>query len=273
MPFVNTNNAQIYYETHGEGSPIVLAHGAGGNTLVWWQQIAHFAADYKVVAFDHRGWGRSKCAPEHKHARHFAADMQAVMDAAGVDRAAIVCQSMGGWTGMQFTLANPARVSCLVLSGTPGGVQTPCRNRSARCPRTQPHHRPRPPRPLERASPGTRSRRLRQEPGFGIPLPPAFRPEPAHRRHRHRRHRRITGRARRLQHPHSHGRGRSGPHIPARSPERSLAGHPRRPAPHRQRSRPLPLLRDPQRVQHRRKRLHRQAQRLNYESKLLCQGI
>ena len=125
MPFVNTDNAKIYYETHGEGSPIVLAHGAGGNTLVWWQQIAHFARRHTVLAFDHRGWGRSQCAPEHKHARYFADDMRAVMDDAGVERAAIVCQSMGGWTGMQFTLAHPDRVSCLVLSGTPGGVQTP----------------------------------------------------------------------------------------------------------------------------------------------------
>ena len=125
MPFVNTDNAKIYYETHGEGPPVVLAHGAGGNTLVWWQQIAHFARRHKVVAFDHRGWGRSQCAPEHKHARYFADDMRAVMDDAGVERAAVICQSMGGWTGMQFTLANPERVSCLVLSGTPGGVQTP----------------------------------------------------------------------------------------------------------------------------------------------------
>lgn len=125
MPFVKTDNAEIYYEVHGEGSPIVLAHGAGGNTLVWWQQIAHFARLHKVVAFDHRGWGRSKCQPERKRARYFADDMRAVMDAAGVERAAMVCQSMGGWTGMQFTLANPERVSCLILSGTPGGVQTP----------------------------------------------------------------------------------------------------------------------------------------------------
>ncbi len=125
MPFVNTENAQIYYETYGEGSPVVLAHGAGGNTLVWWQQIPHFARRHKIVAFDHRGWGRSQCAPEHKHARHFADDLRAVMDAAAVERAAIICQSMGGWTGMQFTLESPERVSCLVLSGTPGGVLTP----------------------------------------------------------------------------------------------------------------------------------------------------
>lgn len=125
MPFVNTDSAKIYYETHGEGLPIVLAHGAGGNTLVWWQQIAHFAGDYKVVAFDHRGWGRSRCEPENKHARYFADDMRAVMDDAGVERAAVVCQSMGGWTGMHFTLAHQARVSCLVLSANPGGIHVP----------------------------------------------------------------------------------------------------------------------------------------------------
>ena len=125
MPFISADNAEIYYEAHGEGTPVVLAHGAGGNTLVWYQQIAHFARRHKVIAFDHRGWGRSRCEPQYKHARYFAEDMRAVMDAAGVERAAIVCQSMGGWTGMQFALANPERVACLVLSGTPGGVQTP----------------------------------------------------------------------------------------------------------------------------------------------------
>ena len=192
MPFVNTDNAKIYYETHGEGPPVVLAHGAGGNTLVWYQQIAHFARRHKVVAFDHRGWGRSQCAPEHKHARYFADDMRAVMDDAGVERAAVICQSMGGWTGMQFTLANPERVSCLVLSGTPGGVQTPSVIKSARSPYPQPHDRPRPPDTVERAAPRARSRRLRQEPGYGVPVPPAFRAEPTHRRHWHRRDRRLT---------------------------------------------------------------------------------
>ena len=161
MPFVNTDNAKIYYETHGEGPPVVLAHGAGGNTLVWWQQIAHFARRHKVLAFDHRGWGRSQCAPEHKHARYFADDMRAVMDDAGVERAAVICQSMGGWTGMQFTLANPERVSCLVLSGTPGGVQTPSvvKAREARARgRTIDLDRP---DPMERAAPRPSTRRLR----------------------------------------------------------------------------------------------------------------
>ncbi len=131
---VQTENAEIYYESHGEGPAIVLAHCAGGNSLVWWQQVVHFAPTHRVIAFDHRGWGRSRCELGHRRASHFAADMRAVMDDAGVERAAVVCQSMGGWTGMQFALANPERVSCLVLSCSPAGVQTPAAIRAMQTP-------------------------------------------------------------------------------------------------------------------------------------------
>jgi pimeloyl-ACP methyl ester carboxylesterase len=77
------------------------------------------------VSFDHRGFGRSTCAPADFHAREFAGDLRAILDAAGIERAALVCQSMGGWTGLRAALQFPQRVSALVLSGTPGGVFTP----------------------------------------------------------------------------------------------------------------------------------------------------
>jgi pimeloyl-ACP methyl ester carboxylesterase len=125
MPFVERAQATIYYEVCGEGPPLVLVHGAGGNTLVWWQQVPHFARRYRVLIFDHRGFGRSRCEPGAEQGRHFAADLSAVLDAAGIDRAALVCQSMGGWTGMQLALAEPERVAALVLSGTPAGIYTP----------------------------------------------------------------------------------------------------------------------------------------------------
>jgi pimeloyl-ACP methyl ester carboxylesterase len=125
MPVVERDHARLYYETHGDGPPLVLAHGAGGNTLVWWQQVPYFAHRCRVVSFDHRGFGRSTCAAGDEQARHFAADLAAILDAAGVERAALVCQSMGGWTGLQLALAQPQRVTALVLSGTPAGVLTP----------------------------------------------------------------------------------------------------------------------------------------------------
>jgi pimeloyl-ACP methyl ester carboxylesterase len=70
------------------------------------------------VAFDHRGFGRSTCAPEAIDPRHFASDLEAILDAAGVRRAALVCQSMGGWTGLPFAIAHPERSAALVLAGT-----------------------------------------------------------------------------------------------------------------------------------------------------------
>lgn len=125
MGMVNSGDANLHYEVHGAGPPLVLAHGAGGNTLSWWQQIPYFARTHRVIVFDHRGFGRSTCAPDHVHPSHFAADLAAILDAEKIERATLVCQSMGGWTGLTFALRHPARVAALVLAGTPAGMNPP----------------------------------------------------------------------------------------------------------------------------------------------------
>lgn len=129
MPSIESQGASLHYEVHGLAEPrartIAFVHGSGGNAVSWWQQVAHFAPRYRVVTFDHRGFGRSRCAPAALDPSLFAADLAAIFDAAGVDRAALVCQSMGGWTGMPFALSHPERTAALVLAGTPGGVATP----------------------------------------------------------------------------------------------------------------------------------------------------
>ena len=126
MPHVESGTAKIYYELHGDDGPaIVFAHGAGGNTAIWWQQVPHFARSHRVVTFDHRRFGRSTCPSDDFHPRHFPGDLLAILDACGIDRAALVCQSMGGWTGVRTALEHPERVACLALCGTPGGIVTP----------------------------------------------------------------------------------------------------------------------------------------------------
>jgi pimeloyl-ACP methyl ester carboxylesterase len=124
VPNVKSHDASIYYEIHGEGSPLVLAHGAGGNTQIWWQQVPYFSSRYRVVTFDHRCFGRSICPPESFKPEFFGDDLIAVLDAEGIDRISLVCQSMGGWTGLRMALEHPERLSCLVLCGTPGGIVT-----------------------------------------------------------------------------------------------------------------------------------------------------
>ena len=125
MPSVETQGASIYYEVTGEGPAIVFAHGAGGNRLSWWQQVKAFEASHRVIRFDHRSFGRSRCDADAFHPKYFPGDVAAILDAEGIDRAALVCQSLGGWSGMAFTLASPERVACLVLCDTPGGIAHP----------------------------------------------------------------------------------------------------------------------------------------------------
>jgi 3-oxoadipate enol-lactonase len=119
MPEVQSAGASLHYQTWGEGPVVVFAHGAGGNRLSWWQQIPVFARSHRVLAFDHRGFGRSRC--DEFQPREFVADLETVLAAEGIERCALVCQSMGGWTGLPFALRHPGRVSALVLACTPGG--------------------------------------------------------------------------------------------------------------------------------------------------------
>ena len=122
MPYAVSGDAKLYYQCAGAGPALVFAHGAGGNAASWWQQTPAFMARYRVLSFDHRGFGRSSCTDFN--ARHFDTDLLAVLDAAGIDRAAIVCQSMGGWTGVRMAALHPERVAALVLANTPGAVFT-----------------------------------------------------------------------------------------------------------------------------------------------------
>jgi len=124
VPYVKNREAKIYYEVHGSGKTLVLAHGAGGNTGIWWQQVPHFSTAHRVVTFDHRCFGRSICPPESFNPASFGDDLVAILDAEGIDRVALVCQSMGGWTGMRMALDHRDRLSSLVLCGTPGGIVT-----------------------------------------------------------------------------------------------------------------------------------------------------
>jgi pimeloyl-ACP methyl ester carboxylesterase len=124
MPYIATEKAELYYEVHGESGPTVtFAHGGGGNTLEWFQQVPAFlAAGYRALLFDQRGWGRSACAVDDMRFDYFPTDALAVMDAAGVAQTAIVSHAIGGWTAMATAIAAPERIACIVMSASGGGI-------------------------------------------------------------------------------------------------------------------------------------------------------
>lgn len=121
MSFVNSHGVDIYYESHGESKDtIVLAHGMGGNAAIWFNQVAEFCKDYRVIAFDHRYFARSKCSVDLFDPTKFPDDVMAIMDQEDIEAAVFICQSMGGWTGSQMAINHEERVKGLIMSHTPG---------------------------------------------------------------------------------------------------------------------------------------------------------
>jgi 3-oxoadipate enol-lactonase len=103
-----------YHEVTGDGPAVVLVHAGICDSRMWEPQWASLAAAHRLVRIDLRGFGRSPLPPEpFAHAR----DVLAVMDAAGVERAALVGASMGGRVVLEAALAAPERVTALVLAG------------------------------------------------------------------------------------------------------------------------------------------------------------
>ena len=113
-------DAEIHYEATGEGPPIIFAHGLGGNPLSWWQQIPHFAARHTCIAFAHRGFPPSSAVAGDRAPDAYADDLAALIDHLHLDKVALVAQSMGGWTCLEYALRAPAKVRALVMASTSG---------------------------------------------------------------------------------------------------------------------------------------------------------
>ncbi|HJZ60894.1 MAG TPA: alpha/beta hydrolase [Miltoncostaeaceae bacterium] len=105
-------------ESAGDGSPVLLLHGLSATRrYVLHGSTALERSDRRVVGFDARGHGESDPAPDPAAYRYadMADDAIAVLDAAGIDRAALVGQSMGAATAVRVALEHPERVGALVL--------------------------------------------------------------------------------------------------------------------------------------------------------------
>ena len=97
------DGTRLHAEIFGppDGYPIVLAHGITCTMQAWAYQIADLANDYRVIAFDHRGHGRSGVPRRNGYSlKHLAADLDSVLEAtlAPHERAVLAGHSMGGIT-------------------------------------------------------------------------------------------------------------------------------------------------------------------------------
>ena len=116
------DGAEIYYEVIGSGPAVIFAHGLGGNHLSWWQQVAHFAPGRTCVVFAHRGFPPSSPVPGASAPDAYADDLAALIAELELKEVALVAQSMGGWTCLEYAVREPKKVRALVMASTSGRV-------------------------------------------------------------------------------------------------------------------------------------------------------
>ncbi len=114
---VRSDGVVLSGEQSGEGQAIVLAHGLSATRrYVVMGSRALERSGHRVIAYDARGHGRSSPAPERAYGyEHLALDLEAVLDAAGLQSAVIAGASMGAHTALRFALAHPERVRALAI--------------------------------------------------------------------------------------------------------------------------------------------------------------
>ena len=111
-----SGGAAIDYEVTGKGRPVVLLHGFPDSGRLWRHQVAPLAdAGFKVIVPDMRGYGASEKPAEVDayNILHLVADVGAVLDAAGVDRAHVVGHDWGAAVAWALAAVVPERVDHL----------------------------------------------------------------------------------------------------------------------------------------------------------------
>lgn len=128
--FLEANGTRFYYEVTGEGEPLLLIHGFNLDTRLWDEQFEAFAAKYRIIRFDIRGFGQTVAT---NVPFSLYADTRAVLEGLGVEQAHVVGLSFGGMVAQEFVLEYPQMVKSLTLvsSGLAGYPRTEQRIRDA----------------------------------------------------------------------------------------------------------------------------------------------
>jgi 3-oxoadipate enol-lactonase len=119
MPYVKSNDTDIYYEVHGSGPPFLFIAETASVGGVWkFYQVPEFSRDHTVIISDHRGTGQSGKPLCHYTTKMFADDAAAVLDYLGVENAIVCGHSMGGRVAQLLALDHPRKVSKLIFAST-----------------------------------------------------------------------------------------------------------------------------------------------------------
>ncbi len=113
--YASSDSAKIYFESAGSGANLLFLHAGVSDRRMWDPQFEVFSDRFRVVRYDHRGFGKSKLVDE---AYSLRGDLLSVARHLKIQSTALIGCSMGGAAAIDFTLEHPEMVTALVLVGS-----------------------------------------------------------------------------------------------------------------------------------------------------------
>jgi len=119
MSYLSLKDINLYYQTRGQGPPLLMIMGMSAN-VDWWPETLLSMLEKKntLILFDNRGAGRTSGSTWLYSINEFADDALALLDALEIKQTAVFGVSMGGMIAQTLTLRYPERVSHLILGCT-----------------------------------------------------------------------------------------------------------------------------------------------------------
>jgi pimeloyl-ACP methyl ester carboxylesterase len=121
MPKIAVNGLGLYYESEGDGEPVVLIPGFAAGRWIWFKQTADLARHFRVIVFDPRGVSASDKPEGLQTISLLAEDIAHLLQTIGIESAHIVGASFGGFVAQEFALKYPAMTRKLALCCTSFG--------------------------------------------------------------------------------------------------------------------------------------------------------
>jgi pimeloyl-ACP methyl ester carboxylesterase len=130
MPSVKVDDAEIYYEVHGQGRPFMFFSETACDGEIWkLYQVPEFARDHRVITHDYRGTGKSSKPSSDYTTKIFCDDAAAILKQLNLRDAIVLGHSMGGRVAQLLALEYPELVGKLILASTgaafPGATGLP----------------------------------------------------------------------------------------------------------------------------------------------------
>jgi 3-oxoadipate enol-lactonase len=127
MPIIKTNNINLYYETYGQGQPLIFISGFSGDHTAWQTVIHNYADHYQVIILDNRGIGKTDCPTYPYTTEMFADDIAGLVNALQIGPVHFIGHSYGGCIVQNIAYKYPELTKSIVLVCTTPKLNIRCK--------------------------------------------------------------------------------------------------------------------------------------------------